>query len=155
MRSKFFAYLSSIFLAVTSPAFADFGDADFPIDFFDKSPKSYHDVWCREMEKECRVRFQGQAMWVEGQGGIDTSQYIILRYRYEDREHYNYLTYRTQNGIQKTALFLISNNNTQRDFFRAFQRWKDNDSLPIPNYKLPGSQGPQDTQGRSKGLNPY
>ena len=50
MRSKFFAYLSSIFLAVTSPAFADFGDADFPIDFFDKSPKSYHDVWCREME---------------------------------------------------------------------------------------------------------
>ena len=25
----------------------------------------------------------------------------------------------------------------------------------LKNYKLPNSQGPQDTQGRDKGLNPY
>ena len=34
-------------------------------------------------------------------------------------------------------------------------RWVDQDGRPIPNYKLPNSQGPQDTQGRDKGLNPY
>ena len=38
---------------------------------------------------------------------------------------------------------------------RAFMRWRKQDSLPTPNYRYPGSQGPQDTQGRDKGLNPY
>ena len=154
MNFKFLANLSWIFLSI-SPALADFGDADFPIDLFNKSPKSYHDVWCREIEKECRIRFQGQAMWVEGQGGIDSTQYIIYRYRYEDKEHYNYVTYKSKEGLQKTALFLISNNVTQRNFFRAMQRWKSNDYLPIPNYKLPASQGPQNTQGKDEGMNPY
>ena len=34
-------------------------------------------------------------------------------------------------------------------------RWVESEETPIPNYKLPNSQGPQDTQGRDKGLNPY
>ena len=34
-------------------------------------------------------------------------------------------------------------------------KWRKQDSLPTPNYRYPGSQGPQDTQGRDKGLNPY
>ena len=49
---------------------ADFGDADFPNDLFENSPKSYHDAWCRKIKNECRIRFQGKGMWVEGQGGI-------------------------------------------------------------------------------------
>ena len=28
-------------------------------------------------------------------------------------------------------------------------------SKPIPNFRLPNSQGPQDTQGRDGDLNPY
>ena len=36
-----------------------------------------------------------------------------------------------------------------------FLRWQKQESRPIPNYRLPNSQGPQDTQGRDGGLNPY
>ena len=44
---------------------AEFGDADFPIGLFEDGPKSYHDAWCRQIKNECRVRFQGKAMWVK------------------------------------------------------------------------------------------
>ena len=56
MRFKYLVNLAFIIFGIASPVFADFGDADFPIDLFKNSPKSYHDVWCREIEKECRVR---------------------------------------------------------------------------------------------------
>ena len=72
--SSFLIIFSSLQFAV-SPLLADFGDADFPLNFFQNSPKSYHDGWCREVKRECRIRFQGPAMWVEGQGGIFVDQY--------------------------------------------------------------------------------
>ena len=51
-------------------------------------------------------------MWVEGQGGIDSSQYI--RYRYDNDgdpfkfldssvDHYSYLTYKSKNGEVREA----------------------------------------------------
>ena len=145
-----------------SPLKADFGDADFPVGMFNNGPKSYHDGWCRFLKNECRIRFQGRYMWVEGKGGIDVSQYIRYRYNkdggdglYKDEDHYNYITYRGQNGEIKEALFLFAHQFAQRDFMRAFMKWRKQDSLPTPNYRYPGSQGPQDTQGRDKGLNPY
>ncbi len=152
---KRFIFLLAISLAFPKAAMADFGDADFPIGLFMNSPKSYHDVWCREIKKTCRVRFQGPAMWVEGQGGIQISQYLLSKYEHEGGDHYNYLIYKSKDGIKKQALFLIRSNKAQRDFFKAMSRWKRQESLPIPNYRLPASQGPQDTQNRDKGLNPY
>ena len=38
---------------------------------------------------------------------------------------------------------------------KAFLRWEEGTGDPIPNYRLPNSQGPQDTQGRDDDLNPY
>ena len=35
------------------------------------------------------------------------------------------------------------------------ERWKDQEPQPVPNIRKLASQGPQDTQGRDKGLNPY
>ena len=146
------------------PARADFGDADFPVGLFKDGPKSYHDAWCRRIKNECRIRFQGPAMWVEGQGGIQKDQLINYRYNAEGpgivhREYYNYIQYRSKTGAVKNALFLFSNRNAQQDFMGAFVRWKRQASVPIPNYRLPASQGPQDTQGRDKSygvpMNPY
>ncbi len=134
---------------------ADFGDADFPEGMFDAGPKSYHDAWCRKIKNECRLRFQGPGMWVEGQGGIQSSQLIKYRYDIDGDEHYNYITYKAQNGREQNALFLFANWDAQREFMRAFGRWRKEIAIPIPNYRLPNSQGPQDTQGRDKGLNPY
>ena len=147
------------------PLKADFGDAAFPIDFFKEGPQSYHDGWCRALKKKCRIRFQGPAMWVEGQGGIQRDQFI--EYRFDEdydgpgffsvgsNDFYNYITYRSKNGQRREALFLFSNYKAQVDFIRAFTRWRKQVAKPIPNYRLPNSQGPQDTQGRDKGLNPY
>ncbi len=156
--------VAAIFALPLSPAKADFGDADFPIGMFKSGPKSYHDALCRSIKTECRVRFQGPAMWVEGQGGIQRSQ--LIRYRYEQEgknciydqcsEYYNYISYMSSDGkTQREALFLFQNKSAQRDFVTALVRWKRQKSLPIPNYRYPASQGPQDTHGRDKGLNPY
>ena len=163
MRKYLRIIVSLAFLATSYPAKADFGDADFPIGLFEQSPKSYHDAWCRFMDNPCRVRFQGNAMWVEGQGGIERSQFT--RYRYDSEgensfwtatlEHYNYITYKSKDGTQREALFLFSKDQAQRDFLKAFLRWEKQSPQPIPNYRYPNSQGPQDTQGRDKGLNPY
>ena len=162
MNKKLRIFLLTALIAFISPVKADFGDADFPAGLFKDGPKSYHDGWCRFLKNECRIRFQGRAMWVEGQGGIDVSQYIRYRYDkdggdgiYVDEDHYNYISYRANNGEEREALFLFAHQFAQRDFMRAFMKWKKQESLPKPNYRYPGSQGPQDTQGRDKGLNPY
>ena len=155
MRKLFITSTLLLLSTLQNPAKADFGDADFPIGMFDNSPKSYHDAWCKKIKNECRVRFQGPAMWVEGQGGIQRSQLIGYRYDEEDRNFYNYITYYSKNGREKHALFLFNNNNAQSEFLRAIAKWMRQDPRPIPNYRLPASQGPQETHGRDKGLNPY
>ena len=43
----------------------------------------------------------------------------------------------------------------QQDFIRALTRFMRQEPKPIPIYRLPASQGPQETHGRDKGLNPY
>ena len=148
-----------LFLALStslgSPVKAEFGDADFPIGMFENSPKSYHDAWCRFIKNKCRVRFQGQAMWVEGQGGIYRKQFIKYRYDHDGDEYYNYISYKDNSGRNRDALFVFVNTKAQGEFVRAFIRWKDKEPQPAPNFRLPASQGPQDTQGRDKGLNPY
>ncbi len=151
----------TLFLFSGSQARADFGDADFPIGLFNESPKSYHDAWCRKIKNECRIRFQGSSMWVEGQGGIHRSQFISYHFDQENNpawnsnEYYNYIKYQGVKGSAKTALFIFTNLDAQGDFMKAFSRWKRQDKSPIPNYRLPASQGPQETHGRDKGLNPY
>ena len=168
---KLFPLIGTIALTTffAIPSRADFGDADFPIDMFKDGPKSYHDSWCRSIEKECRLRFQGLAMWVEGQGGIQRNQ--LISYRYEQKKtgaairipggtgdkatYYNYISYLSNSGRQKEALFLFSNTKAQKAFLSAFIRWRKQEPRPIANYRFPNSQGPQDTHGRDKGLNPY
>ena len=151
--------LAALLLAASTfasiPAKAEFGDADFPAGMFNDGPKSYHDGWCRKIKNKCRIRMQGQALWVEGQGGIYRPQFLKYRYDWDGDEFYNYITYKDKQERIRDALFLFSNKDAQGEFIRAFIRWKDQEPRPIPNYRLPNSQGPQDTQGRDKGLNPY
>ena len=141
------------------PAKAEFGDADFPTEMFSDGHRSYHDAWCRKFKNECRVRIQGQALWVEGQGGINRSQFLNYRYDWDGGETYNYITYKDKKGQQRVALFLFANRQAQGEFIRAFSRWKDQVGQPIPNFRLPASQGPQETHGRDKSnlvpMNPY
>lgn len=163
MRKLFFLLTFASYLIFLNSAKADFGSASFPEKYFDSSPRSYHDGWCRFLKNECRIRFQGNAMWVEGVGGIYLDQFLNYRYDKDvprgifagSGEHYNYITYMSSKGIKREALFLFSNIKAQRNFSNALMRWVDQDGRPIPNYKLPNSQGPQDTQGRDEGLNPY
>ena len=160
-----YAILISFFSIGIHSVRAEFGDADFPIGTFEYSPKSYHDAWCRRIKNECRVRFQKDAMWVEGQGGIYRNQFVKYRYDYETtggglfggygREHYNYVTYKSKDGTVREALFLFANDRAQQNFIKSFLRWEEANYEPIPNLRLPNSQGPQDTQGKDKGLNPY
>ena len=154
-----------IFSLIGTVVKAGFGDADFPIGFFDDGPQSYHDALCRSLENKCRIRFQGSAMWVEGQGGIQVDKFIGYRFdedfdgggffKAATNEFYNYITYKSEDGQTREALFIFVNFDAQRDFIRAFSRWRKQVAQPIPNYRMPASQGPQDTQGRDKGLNPY
>ena len=155
MKKRLFFLVGLIALNIGNPVKANFGDADFPVGKFDGGPKSYHDGWCRKFANKCRIRFQGPAMWVEGQGGIQNSQFIRFRYEFEGNEHYNYVSYKDLNGNRREALFLFSNFKAHREFLKAFVRWQKQESLPIPNFRYPNSQGPQDTHGRDKGLNPY
>ena len=141
----------------------DFGNADFPADIEDGGAKSYHDPWCRQLKRICRVRFQGRKMWVEGFQGIDRSQLISFRFKRDGGhygrdvhgEKYYYVKYKDSSGVIKNALFLFANNTAAQEFGNALVRWYEQDSRPYPNFREPGSQGPQDTQGRDKGLNPY
>ena len=136
-------------------ALADFGDADFPVGTFDDGPKSYHDAWCRKVKNECRVRFDGPVMSVEGQGGITSNQFITFRVDRDGGEYYTYLTYRKKNGSKQRALFLFANQSAHMDFVRALITWRRQDVDMRPNYRLPASQGPQETHGRDNGQNPY
>ena len=155
--------LITIGLIIANPliAIADFGEADFPIEMFNDGPKSYHDGWCRALKKKCRIRFQGPAMWIEGQGGIQIDQFISFRMDVDGKwaysnEFYNYITYLSSDGVnQREALFLFANEKAQREFVMALNRWRKQEAKPIPNFRLPASQGPQETQGRDKGNNPY
>ena len=159
IRSKLLKLLVITAIAFPSAVLADFGDADFPSDAFSEGPKSYHDAWCRKIKNECRIRFQGSGMLVEGQGGIQSSQYMGFRYDLDGKEYYNYLYYRSSKGEEKVALFLFTHPVAQNEFLRAFFRWKRQVARPIPNYRLPASQGPQETHGRDKSYgrdsNPY
>ncbi len=141
------------------PTKADLGDADFPIGKFNNAPQSYHDAWCRKLKNECRVRIQGQNLWVEGQGGIKRSQFLNYRYDWDGEEFYNYITYKDKKGQKRDALFLFVHPRAQAEFIRAFFRWKDQVEEPYPNFRLPASQGPQETHGRDKSnlvpMNPY
>ena len=111
----FLAMLLAMGVGTFAPkARADFGDADFPSGLFTGGPKSYHDAWCRRVKKECRVRFQGPAMWVEGQGGITINQFVSCRMDVDGlwsnpNEYYNYLSYKSDNGSIKEALFMFVN----------------------------------------------
>ena len=156
-------FLPFLFLSILGTSVkADFGDAAFPIGMFEDGPKSYHDARCRSLKNRCRVRFQGPAMWVEGQGGIQKNQFLDYRFdedggggSWSDPDYYNYVTYKSGNGEEREALFIFKNFNAQRDFIKAFSRWRKQVAKPIPNYRYPNSQGPQETHGRDKGLNPY
>ena len=152
---KRYILLASLLFVSPSAVLADFGDADFHSSATSGGPRSYHDAWCRRIKNKCRIRFQGDGMWVEGQGGIRVNQYLGYRYDVDGNETYNYIKYRSDNGEEKQALFLFVNQQAQSEFVRAFLRWKKQTSQPVPNYRLPASQGVQDTQGRDKGLNPY
>ena len=155
MLKLFLSILLIISGTSSIPAKAEFGDADFPSGTFNDGPKSYHDAWCRYIKNKCRVRFQGPAMWVEGQGGIYRSQFTKYRFDHDGNEYYNYINYIDKKGQERVALFLFSHTKAHGEFIRAFFRWKDQESRPIPNLRYPNSQGPQDTQGRDGGLNPY
>ena len=58
-------------------------------------------------------------MWVEGQGGIQSNQYMGFRYDLDGKEYYNYLHYRSSKGEEKVALFLFTHPVAQNEFLRA------------------------------------
>ena len=152
-RLHLLAAIGSILLPMK--VLADFGDADFPVGTFDDGPKSYHDAWCRKLKNKCRVRFEGPAMSIEGQGGITSDQFITFKVDRDGAEHYTYLTYRKKDGSKQRALFLFANYSAHTDFVRALLIWRRQEVDMRPNYRLPASQGPQETHGRDNGQNPY
>ena len=133
----------------------DFGDADFSADVEVDGPKSYHDAWCRKIKNKCRVRFSGRSLSVEGQGGIDRSQLSAIRRDEDGEEYYYYIRYNSRVGQARTALFLFAHKEASRNFLKALYRWQSLDAKPYPNFRLPASQGPQETHGRDEGNNPY
>lgn len=118
------------YLLFPAPVSADLGDADFPQDFFTDGPSSVHDAWCRKPRNDCKILFRGPALWVAGQGRILSTQYIEYRYDRGRGEHshenlfYNYLTYKSSSGEEKTALFVFANGDAQREFARSLFLWK-------------------------------
>ena len=160
MKKLFLTTAVMLLTTIAAPAKADFGDADFPVGMFDDGPKSYHDAFCRRLKNKCRVRFQGKGMWVEGQGGIKRNQLVKFRYNAEGdgiahRDYYNYVTYIGKDGRLREALFLFVHTQAQQNFLGELVRWSRQTPDPVPNYRLPASQGPQETHGRDNGLNPY
>ena len=63
---KKYLLIASIFFLSPLAVFADFGDADFSSSATSNGPRSYHDAWCKRIKNECRIRFQGDGMWVKG-----------------------------------------------------------------------------------------
>ena len=93
MRRYLLFFSLFIFALTNFSTKAEFGDADFPDNYFEESPKSYHDAWCRFINQKCRVRFQGNAMWVEGVGGIYKDQF--LKYMFINSGKVKYIGQRT------------------------------------------------------------
>ena len=81
------------------------------------------------------MRFQSNAMWVEGQGGIYKDQFIRYTYDSEMLEQYNYISYKSKQGEVKEALFLFANSKAQRNFLKAYLRWEALEPQPRPNYR--------------------
>ncbi len=155
MKRLIFLSAALLGICITPVIADDFGPADFPGDIESKGPLSYHDGWCRQIKKECRIRFQGRSMTVEGYKGIERDQLISFRTDFEGAESYFYVTYLNSRGKKTTALFLFSHRIASSEFGRALARWYKQDARPFPNYRYPNSQGPQDTHGRDNGLNLY
>ena len=124
------------------------GPAEFPADVEVGMPTSYHDAWCRQLKKECRVKFSGRSMTVDDYQGITREQLIGTRADWDGGESYYYVSYRDSSGKTRTALFLFVNYKAANEFGHALARWYDQDPRPYPNFRFPNSQGPQDTHGR-------
>jgi hypothetical protein len=136
-----------VFASIVNWARADdFGPADFPGEVESGMPLSAHDAWCKQLNKECKVKFQGRSMHVEGYKGITREQLIGFRSDADGNERYFYVKYLNSSGQDATALFLFVHKGAAAEFGLA--RWYEQDSKPYPNYRYPNSQGPQDTQGR-------
>jgi len=112
-------------------------------------PTSKHNVFCRQLGHNCEVVFQGRVMKVVGYEGIDRSQ--LIRFRTDKDGHDDfmfYVTYRSNDGKNLSALFILGHQRAAREFGLALARWYEQDPQPYPNYRYPNSQGPQDIQGR-------
>ena len=112
-------------------------------------PNSRHNAFCRQLGHSCEVIFQGRVMKVVGYEGIDRSQ--LIRFRTDKDGHDDfmfYVTYRSNDGKDLSALFILGHQRAAREFGLALARWYEQDSQPYPNYRYPNSQGPQNTQGR-------
>ena len=162
IRFALFALAASVL--ASSPSYSrDLGAADFQEEFSVSNTKSYHDPWCKALHRQCRVWFQGRTLSIESEGEIDRSQLISFRFMRDggdygqnpNGEKYFYIRYRGSKGRVRDSLFLFANNNAAQEFSQALARWYEEDPRPIPNYRFPASQGPQETHGRGKGQNPY
>ena len=134
---------------------SNFGPADFPSDIEEKMPSSYHDAWCKQLRKKCIVRFSGRSMKVDGYKGITREQFLGFRTALDGNERYFYVRYLNARKKPATALFLFVHHQAANEFGLALARWYDQDPRPVPNFRYPNSQGPQDTHGRDGGMNPY
>ena len=136
-----------VFGSISNRAWAkDFGPADFPGKVESGAPHSVHDAWCKQLNKECRVKFQGRSMTVEGYKGITREQLLGFRSDSDGKERYFYVKYVNSSGLNTTALFLFVHKAAAAEFGLALSRWYEQDSKPYPNYRYPNSQGPQETQ---------
>ena len=79
MEKNIFLIFFSICVTLFIPVKADFGDADLQRDLKNNGSQTFHDALCLEVRKNCRVVFQGDAMWVKDQGGIKLNQFISYR----------------------------------------------------------------------------
>ena len=68
---------------------------------FDDVPRSYYDARCRSLKNKCRIRFQGSAMWVEGQGGIQINQFLDYRFDEDGGEAWSDLTITTTSHMNQ------------------------------------------------------
>lgn len=128
---------------------ADFGEVEAGM------PSSYHDAWCRQLHKECRVTFSGRSMRVDNYKGITREQLQGFRTAQDGGERYFYVRYLNSKGKITNALFLFVHDKAATEFGYALGRWYEQDPRPVPNLRYPNSQGPQDTHGRDGGMNPY
>jgi hypothetical protein len=127
----------------------ELGPADFPASEVGKSmPETIHDAYCRQLGRECRIRFKGVSMSIDGYNGITRDRFLGFRSSADGEERYFYVRYLNSKGQEQEALFLFVNWGAASEFGQALARWYEQDARPRPNFRFPSSQGPQDTQGR-------